>query len=257
MANIPIYMYISSQRRIWTIVVVVTVLAITASLFVTTATLFYLNAVDTWLAYKIALITPLVTAPPTTYWFAYLAYQLHLTNHQLFQLAYTDALTNLLNRRGFFTQVQQMLNAGREKGQTTALLLLDMNNFKQINDTLGHPAGNNALRFLAQTLKKFANADDLIARLGGDEFAILRQGATRHDLLTLAQEITAYLAQTPYDDNGVVIHLSLSSGASDTRQALTVEGLLKKSDVALYLGKTEHYRHSGIVQKQAPLTASP
>lgn len=237
---------ISSQRRVWAFVLLTTIVLIIASLVITGATITLLGTTDVELTYSIALIVPLVTAPPTIYWFAQALYQLQQAQHKLMQLAYTDELTALANRRSFFAQGDHLVKAVRASGKAAALLLFDVNNFKPINDTWGHAAGDDALRSIAGVLKHFAQPGDLIARLGGDEFALLRPNATRKELATLSTEIRQQLVQVPYEYNGAVLPLTLSTGMSDTTQAISLEALLHISDMALYAAKVEH--HSQISQ---------
>src|SRR6185312_12443686 len=96
---------------------------------------------------------------------------------QIEKLALYDALTGLANRRLFHDRLEQAFFAAQRNGSGFALLLLDLDRFKEINDTLGHQAGDAVLEHLAQRLKEAARASDTVARLGGDEFALVLQGA--------------------------------------------------------------------------------
>lgn len=237
---------ISTQRRVWAFVLLTTTVLIIASLFIAAAAIALWDITEVGLTYGIAIVVPLLTAPPTIYLFAQALYQLQQVQHKLFQLAYTDELTALANRRHFFAQGERMVKVVQASGKAAALLLFDINDFKPINDTWGHAAGDDALRSIAGTLKKFAQPGDLIARLGGDEFALLRPNATRKELTTLSTQIRQQLVQAPYEYNGAVLPLTLSTGMSDTTQAISLEALLHISDMALYAAKVEH--HSQISQ---------
>lgn len=235
---------ISSQRRVWAFVLLTTTVLIIASLLITGATITLLGTTDVELTYSIAFIVPLLTTPPTIYLFAQAVYQLQQAQHKLTQLAYTDELTALANRRHFFAQGNHLLTTAQTTAQTTALLLLDVNNFKPINDAWGHAAGDDALRLIAHVLRNFAEPGDLIARLGGDEFALLRPNATRKEMVKLSVQLRQQLIQTPYEHNDAVLPMTISTGASDTTQATTIEALLHISDMALYAAKVEHYRQT-------------
>jgi diguanylate cyclase (GGDEF)-like protein len=101
-----------------------------------------------------------------------IAQQLHDQREQLATLSLTDSLTGLPNRRAFVTRFPQMLGLA-ERGHASALVLLDVDRFKSINDRYGHGVGDQVLRALAQSLKELTRRADLAARLGGDEFAVL------------------------------------------------------------------------------------
>lgn len=231
---------ISSKRRLWAFVLLTTIVLIIAALIITGATIKLLGTTDVELTYSVAFMVPLLTTPPTIYLFAKALYQLQQAQHKLTQLAYTDELTALANRRHFFTQGSHILTTE----QSTALLLLDVNNFKPINDVWGHAAGDDALRLIAHVLRNFAEPGDLIARLGGDEFALLRPNATRQEMVKLSVQLRQQLIQAPYEYKGAVLPLTISTGASDTTQAATIEALLHISDIALYAAKVEHHRQT-------------
>lgn len=87
--------------------------------------------------------------------------------------AMSDPLTNLVNRRVFEKELQRSISVAKRYNRTSALLMVDVNKFKEINDTYGHPAGDKALVFIANTLKKHTRHNDVVARVGGDEFCII------------------------------------------------------------------------------------
>src|SRR5207249_4518116 len=99
-----------------------------------------------------------------------------LEERRLIELSQLDSLTGLLNRAGFEQRRQDALERSRATGSLMALLLLDIDGFKQVNDTRGHLAGDMLLRGFAGRLSKVLRANDSIARPGGDEFAILVEG---------------------------------------------------------------------------------
>ena len=149
-----------------------------------------------------------------------------------------DELTGLNNRRGFLTLAQQQMKVAERTGGEFFLLYLDLDKFKQINDTLGHPTGDCALIDTADILRKTFRNSDVIARLGGDEFvvAVLEAGADRVENLTARlMEIMAdhnVQADRPY-------HLEMSIGSVQYRHRLTttIEDLLADADAAMYVQK--------------------
>lgn len=154
-------------------------------------------------------------------------------------LAHHDDLTNLPNRRWMEQKIQQTLKYGKNSNQTLALLLLDLDRFKSINDTLGHFIGDELLQHIAKRLEKSIPKNNVhIARMGGDEFMIFCQNIEKEeDVMLIAQSILEHLEEPFYVQGyellvtgsiGIVIH---SSKAAD------VTKLMKKVDMALYKSK--------------------
>src|SRR6185312_14656570 len=107
----------------------------------------------------------------------------------LARLSQTDALTGLLNRRGFEARLKEAVTSARVTGEGGALLYVDLDNFKQINDRHGHAQGDAALRAAAELLRRSVRAGDLVARLGGDEFAAWMGGLDGAEMLRRGQEL--------------------------------------------------------------------
>lgn len=146
-----------------------------------------------------------------------------------------DALTDLPNRRYLDTMVQELRGASTE----IAVLQLDLDRFKQINDTLGHAAGDAVLCHVARVLRDEVPEGAMIARVGGDEFVILMAEApNRCDLAGLANRIVAAL-QAPLDINGQDCRFGISVGIATGRmQEMTPEVILENADMALYEAKS-------------------
>lgn len=145
-----------------------------------------------------------------------------------------DDLTGLPNRRVFKAKVQQIIKHAREHDLQFGVMLLDLDHFKYINDTLGHVAGDHLLRVLSRRLAALLSPDSVLARLGGDEFAIaVRHIADENDLLNLA-EIVRQQINTPITYAGKPINGGMSIGcALYPRDASDTSGLLKCADTAL------------------------
>jgi diguanylate cyclase (GGDEF)-like protein len=149
--------------------------------------------------------------------------------------ASTDELTDLPNRRMFMRRLERALEAGRLTGVTVSVLMLDLNNFKQLNDTLGHDAGDELLRLIGPRLSACLTSADTVARLGGDEFAILIDRPVSAD--TLAAELLGCV-RAPFLVQGLALRLTASLGiASFPEHATDPRELLKRADVAMYLAK--------------------
>lgn len=157
---------------------------------------------------------------------------------ELFQRAHYDALTNLPNRHLLMDRLSHCIESAKRAETGAALLFLDLDRFKVINDSLGHPLGDQVLVCVAQQLRKVVRESDSICRWGGDEFVILLEDV-RHenDIHTVAKKIIAQLTQ-PLDIDGHQLHISTCIGVaaypSDGDDAVT---LLKHADISMYKAK--------------------
>jgi diguanylate cyclase (GGDEF)-like protein len=156
-------------------------------------------------------------------------------------LARTDDLTGLRNRRAFNADVPTRLAA--VEGRKSVLLLLDLDRFKEVNDSLGHDVGNRLLVQVGIRLSRQLRAGDLLARLGGDEFAILLTDSVREDALTVAAKLRAALAE-PFVLEGITLQTSASVGISlYPDQGADLTALLRKAEMAMYRAKTSRGGH--------------
>ena len=158
-------------------------------------------------------------------------------------LAFYDALTQLPNRRLLVDRLQQVLVNGARSGLTTAVLFVDLDNFKTLNDTRGHEVGDLLLKEVAQRLRNCVREQDTVARLGGDEFVVVLQNLSSDpteaaaQTRTLGELILAQLRQ-PYDLAGHEHHFSASIGATLLRHHRdSVDEVLKQADMAMYRAK--------------------
>src|SRR5437588_2651298 len=164
---------------------------------------------------------------------------------ELQRKATTDELTGLANRQRLHTAVEEQIAASGASGNPFALMLIDLDRFKEINDTLGHHYGDVLLRDLGPRLRAAVGDDGIIARLGGDEFAVLPAART-DDPWVLAEIATMLIACV--SEPVAVDHMTLEVGASVgiarfPRDGEDVHSLLRRADVAMYAAKDEHASH--------------
>jgi diguanylate cyclase (GGDEF)-like protein len=160
---------------------------------------------------------------------------------QIRHLAHHDALTGLTNRTSFVEKIEEAGARFRRWGEKFAVFMLDLDRFKNVNDTLGHPAGDELLKETARRLKSTLRETDVLARLGGDEFAIVQAGEANQQegAIGLANRIIAALSE-PYDIAGNKVQIGVSIGiALAPEQGMDPNNLLKKADLALYRVKSE------------------
>jgi diguanylate cyclase (GGDEF)-like protein len=160
--------------------------------------------------------------------------------HQLEELAYSDALTSLPNRRMFGDYCRQMIAAAERQDAGFALLLIDLDHFKQVNDTLGHDAGDALLVETARRLRGIARKADVVARLGGDEFAILLADTGVPSAVDIVCQRICEAFDTPIPHDGREMRTSPSIGvALFPTDGTTQDALYKSADLALYDAKRE------------------
>jgi diguanylate cyclase (GGDEF)-like protein/PAS domain S-box-containing protein len=157
---------------------------------------------------------------------------------KIHELAYFDELTGLANRRLFQDRLEQALANAKRHHHQLAVLFLDLDLFKRINDTLGHQAGDEALRQVAKRLQKASRAGESVARLGGDEFTMLvPECETKEEIVKLAQRIVAQF-ELPFQIQQNELALTTSVGISIYPQhGHTASELLKCADAAMYQAK--------------------
>jgi diguanylate cyclase (GGDEF)-like protein len=154
------------------------------------------------------------------------------------RLAHYDSLTGVANRLQMSQSLETILNAPDEGNRSCALVLIDLDRFKQINDTLGHPAGDDVLRQAAQRLRQIVDGAGRVGRVGGDEFQVILPGSyTREHLAVLAHRIVESLGR-PYafDNRRAVIGASLGIALAPA-DGVTSEALVRNADLALYAAK--------------------
>jgi len=152
--------------------------------------------------------------------------------------ALTDALTGIANRRGFFERGERLLGGALARRRPVALLLFDLDRFKDINDAAGHHAGDEVLRALTQIIETAMAADDLFARMGGDEFACLLPGASMTRALQIAEMVRRGFDKLQM--GGLTCHPTVSVGvAVASEPGQTLASLLASADGALYRAKGE------------------
>jgi len=177
------------------------------------------------------------------------AVELHASKAHALHLAFHDNLTGLPNRALFEDRLDKELARVRRGPEMAALMFLDLDRFKDVNDNLGHPAGDELIRQVAQRLKAMLRETDTVARLGGDEFAIIQTalsspGAAEILCLRIVEELNQ-----PFELDGVTVNVGVSIGIAVAPQdACDRVELSRKADIALYRAKSQgRGRHSVFV----------
>ncbi|MBN1956840.1 MAG: EAL domain-containing protein [Desulfuromonadales bacterium] len=165
-----------------------------------------------------------------------------LTEERILQLAHFDSLTGLPNRALFYDRLDHALSGAKRNNTRVALLFLDLDNFKQVNDSQGHQAGDELLCQVAKRLSDSVRASDSVARLGGDEFVLLLEGMknssdAEKEAQLVADKVLKILAH-PFRIRNEIFSISTSIGiATSPEHGDSADDLLKHADMAMYLAK--------------------
>ncbi|HFC30502.1 MAG TPA: GGDEF domain-containing protein [Oceanospirillales bacterium] len=154
--------------------------------------------------------------------------------------ANTDELTGILNRRSFTSFLKFEFKKAQSRPEPFALLIIDIDFFKNINDSYGHQVGDEILKCLAKLMKESFRQADKVCRWGGEEFAILLPYTTLNNAQTVAEKIRASVENSSFDNNGVEIKYTISVGISEFLSSdKSLDDIIKRTDDALYKAKNE------------------
>jgi diguanylate cyclase (GGDEF)-like protein len=193
-------------------------------------------------AVLIDIFLPIVLAVPIIGFLLTKLRELAIAHHRLEQVASTDSLTSVLNRGAFTALVEGYLAHLEKDGfahKGGALLIVDADNFKSINDTLGHDAGDEALRLIARSIAALLRTTDLVGRIGGEEFAVFLPGSTPLQAEVVAERIRLAVAEADFVGNGQRQSLSVSVGGAVFDRRLAFGDLFRLADQQLYSAKKD------------------
>jgi len=160
----------------------------------------------------------------------------------LFKMHYsslnTDFMTGLINRRGFKEAVHNAISDAKKYGVAFTLIILDIDNFKDINDSCGHPYGDEVLKIIAHIIKQNTRHSDLSFRYGGDEFALILPDTSKEDALQVCMNIQSSLNDDRHFTEGAC-HPTISMGICEWSGNMTSDDIIKAADEAMYLSKQE------------------
>ena len=167
--------------------------------------------------------------------------QLRDLNHRLGVMALSDPLTGLLNRRGFEVKAKAVFDQSAERAGDLLVAMIDIDHFKQINDSHGHAVGDLCLRALAKRLRTFLLEDeDLIARLGGEEFVVMMRVEAPEDGVERLERLRRQVAASPIELDAAAIAMTVSIGTAESSgdDGADLKDLLERADQAMYRSKT-------------------
>jgi diguanylate cyclase (GGDEF)-like protein len=183
------------------------------------------------------IVITLLVAAPFIFFFASKLRELAIAHHKLAILASTDSLTEVLSRGAFTTLVDAYLGDVRMQQESGALLVVDVDHFKRINDSFGHDRGDEALRLVAATIRGAIRSVDLVGRMGGEEFGVFLPGASHNRAEMAAERIRKAISETDFLPDGVKRELSVSVGGATFDRQVPFMTLYRAADQRLYAAK--------------------
>jgi diguanylate cyclase (GGDEF)-like protein len=189
------------------------------------------NAVSTGRLYIALLLVVLASI-------GFLLYRVKRSQLRFKRMSTLDGLTGILNHQHFMSEAERMLHLQEKRLGSACLISIDLDHFKQVNDTHGHAMGDIVLQHTVAVLQEHLRLTDVFGRLGGEEFGILLAGCSTTEAVVTAQRLRAAIESSPVEDDGRVVTLSVSVGvASSDRCGYALARLCREADKALYRAK--------------------
>lgn len=160
-------------------------------------------------------------------------------NRRLHWLSEVDALTGVLNRRAIRRRLRAELGRAQREGSTTALILLDLDHFKCVNDRFGHAAGDRVLRRVGRCLRQSARASDSVGRIGGEEFLVVLPATSLHEAGHFAERLRRRVARAPLSTTVPTITASLGVAITSSAETPDADAAVRRADAAMYRAKAE------------------
>jgi diguanylate cyclase (GGDEF)-like protein len=170
---------------------------------------------------------------------------------KLEQAAYTDPLTGLYNRRHFMELAMMQFERARRANTACHVMMLDLDFFKNVNDSYGHLAGDTVLRNVSACIKEIVRSYDLVARYGGEEFVVMISDSDEDTALRLAERIRAHVEKSPCPYDNHLLSITFSVGVASSKDASSFESLLRHADDAMYDAK-KNGRNQVMLYRRAP-----
>jgi diguanylate cyclase (GGDEF)-like protein len=217
---------------------ILTSASILVSVSITMIVIAFTDGEFTPASFRLAILVPMLVAPLFAYPTLRLAQQLYQAKDKLHHLSTIDELTQAYNRRCFIEMAGKTLNKAKRYGEKYALIILDVDDFKQINDTYGHVAGDRVLVAISETCQASIRSSDFFARYGGEEFVFLMQLDAPANVTVFAERIRTNLSacRVPHHDGEIKFTVSMGVGIID-KDTLDVESILMRADTSLYAAK--------------------
>lgn len=167
-----------------------------------------------------------------------------------------DALTGAINRRALLKHAAREITRCQRRERPMAVIAMDLDNFKRVNDTFGHGGGDVALCAFVELIKEQLRPEDMIARMGGEEFVVILPGMDAIDAAQIANDLRSNLEQMRVHYDGRMIQTTISAGVAELKSGDSLAEMLKRADAALYRAKSEG-RNCVVTDEPVPIPAKP
>ena len=227
-------------------VAMITIIAVAASVLVTTSAVLILNgyygfSIRLNVALALVIGVTLVVAPLINWVLVGIMLRIYRLEKEMRDLASYDTLTGLLSRHAFLENANRAISLANRHGTAFAVLIIDIDHLKSINDQHGHPAGDAVLKLLAEVVNSVARRSDIVGRLGGEEFAMLLPSTNTDEAREFCERLHEAIGKAVLNYQNSVIRYTVSIGltASSTGSLDSIENLLAHADLALYQAKRD------------------
>ncbi|MDM3871464.1 diguanylate cyclase [Porticoccus sp. W117] len=207
----------------------------------------------------ISILVPALIAPTATWHSTGLILKIHDLEQEARKLATYDSLTTVMTRRAFMDSALSVMKVASRNHAPFSLLYLDVDDFKQVNDTHGHPAGDEVLRQFGEIIRHQIRASDLVGRIGGEEFALALADTHLGGAMHLAEKLRRSLGQhvVQYKQQAIQCTASIGISATEWNQPLSFEQLCNQADKALYRAKKSGKNRVTHSVNPGPAAAAP
>ncbi|MEH6468392.1 MAG: GGDEF domain-containing protein, partial [Porticoccus sp.] len=221
------------------VVSLITLFSIVASLIISISFMALFGDGVVFVGVLIAVVAPLIIAPVISWYLVGLIIKSHQLEEEMRTLATFDALTGVMTRRAFLTHCETVYQVAMRGQSTLAVIYIDMDDFKKINDTYGHAAGDEVLKSFGSVVNRCKRKSDLIGRIGGEEFAMVLHKTDVDGALKLSNKIRAIAKIETVIFEGQTIDYNMSIGVAvlDKANPVSLDQLMRRADSALYQAK--------------------
>lgn len=229
-----------------------TAFSVAASVLITCVVMSFVHAADWTLGLSLATFIPAGVAPIVSFTTFRLVHQLDDAETRMRELAATDELTRLPNRRHFMKHAAMEMEHARRHGHPVTILVIDLDHFKAVNDTLGHRAGDDVLRHFGTILANSVRYSDMVARVGGEEFYAILPNSDEAGAAVVARRILDGVGREPIQTVAGPVSTTASIGVARATDpaAEQLEELISCADIALY--QVKHGGRNGFAIYRPP-----
>lgn len=220
-------------------ILIITILSVIASEILYMILGYFLVGSVHKIGFIISFVVPFILAPTTSWFTIGLLIKVHYLELEMRELATYDDLTKVMTRKAFLTNADVLYKLAKRDDSSLAILYIDIDDFKDINDKYGHDIGDKVLNSFGTVLRENKRASDLIGRLGGEEFAYILPETDSNGALKFANNLRNILKKQYLKNGNIEVHYSISIGISifDSKNKVSLEELIKQSDESLYSAK--------------------